>query len=71
MIGLIKKDLLMTIGNLKTLGIIFVAFTLMAINGNGSLVFVPALISIMTMMTTFSYDEYNKSDAYISTLPTQ
>lgn len=69
MIGLIKKDLLMTIGNLKTLGIIFVAFTLMAINGNGNLVFVPALISIMTMITTFSYDEYNKSDAYISTLP--
>lgn len=69
MIGLIKKDLLMTMGNLKTLTIIFVVFILVSINGNGNFLFIPAFISVMTMMTTFSYDEYNKSDAYITTLP--
>lgn len=69
MIGLIKKDLLMMKGNLKIILIIFVVFTLMAINGNGEFSFIPAFISVMVMMSTFSYDEYNRSDAYIATLP--
>lgn len=69
MLGLIKKDLFMIKGNLKTIVIIFLVFSLMAIDGNNNFAFIPAFISVMVMMTTFSYDEYNKSDAYISTFP--
>lgn len=69
MLGLIKKDLLMARGNIKTIIIMLVVFTLVAINGNGNFSFIPAFISIMIMMSTFSYDEYNKTDAYISSFP--
>lgn len=69
MLGLIKKDLLMAKGNIKTIIIILVVFTLVAINGSGNFSFIPAFISIMIMMSTFSYDEYNKVDAYISSFP--
>ncbi len=69
MLGLIQKDLLMVRGNLKTILIIFVVYALMAMNGNGDFSFIPAFISVMIMISTFSYDEYNKSDAYIATLP--
>lgn len=69
MLGLIKKDLLMARGNLKTIVIMLVVFTLVAIDGNNNFSFIPAFISIMIMMSTFSYDEYNKTDAYISSVP--
>lgn len=69
MLGLIKKDLLIAKGNLKTLAIIFVVFTFMGINGNGNFSFIPAFMSVMVMMSTFSYDEYNKTDAFIISLP--
>lgn len=46
-----------------------VAFGLIALQGNDFLYFVPAFISMMMFMTTFSYDEYNKWDAYAVTLP--
>lgn len=69
MLGLIKKDLLMARGNLKTIVIMLVVFTLVAIDGNNNFSFIPAFISIMIMMSTFSYDEYNKTDAYISSFP--
>lgn len=69
MIGLIKKDLLMIKSNLKLVGIIFVVFFIMALQGEVDISFVPALISVMLFMSTFSYDEYNKWDAYAITLP--
>lgn len=69
MIGLIKKDLLMIKGNLKIIAIICIVFTIMSINGNGNFTFIPSFISVMLMMSTFSYDEYNKSDAFIATFP--
>lgn len=69
MFGLIKKDLLMTKGNLKIMAIIFIVFAFVAINGEGNFTFIPAFISVMAMMSTFSYDEYNKSDVYITTFP--
>lgn len=69
MLGLIKKDLLMIKGNIKTLAIIFVVFTIMAINGNGNFAFIPAFMSVMIVMSTFSYDEYNKTDGFITSLP--
>lgn len=69
MIGLIKKDLLMIKGNLKLVVIIFLVFFIMALQGELDISFVPALISVMLFMSTFSYDEYNKWDAYAITLP--
>lgn len=69
MLGLIKKDLLMIKGNLKMISIIFIVFILIALNGNGNFAFIPAFIGVMLIMSTFSYDEYNKWDAYATTLP--
>ena len=70
MLGLIKKDLLMIKGTIKFIGVIAVVYAIMAIyegDYNG-ISFIPALVCIM-MMTTFSYDEFNKTDAYITTFP--
>lgn len=70
MLGLIKKDLLMIKGTIKFIGIITVVYAIMAIiegDING-VAFIPALVCIM-MMTTFSYDEFNKTDAYVTTFP--
>lgn len=69
MLGLIKKDLLMIKGNIKTIIIMMIVFLTISINEGSNLIFIPAFISIMVMMTTFSYDEYNKTDAYITSLP--
>ena len=69
MLGLIKKDLLMTKGNLKTIAILFFVFIFVSTNTEGNFLFLPAFLGVITMMSTFSYDEYNKTDAYITTLP--
>ena len=69
MIGLIKKDLLMIKNNLKLVGIIYIVFFIMALLGEVDISFAPALISVMLFMSTFSYDEYNKLDAFAITLP--
>lgn len=69
MIGFIKKDLLMIKSNLKLVGIIFLVFFLMTLQGEIDISFVPAFISVMLFLSTFSYDAYNKWDAYAITLP--
>ena len=69
MIGLIMKDLLLIKGNLKTAILLFIVFILLAINGNGNFAFIPAFISVMLFMSTFSYDEFNHFDAYAITMP--
>ena len=67
--GLILKDLLLIKGNARYILIFLVIFGLIALEGNDVLYFIPAFISMMMFMTTFSYDEYNKWDAYAVTLP--
>ena len=69
MVGLIKKDLLMIKSNLKMVLIMLVVFFIMALQGEFDISFVPAFISVMLFMSTFSYDEFNKWDAYAVTLP--
>ena len=64
--GLILKDFLLIKGNARTILIFLLVFGLIALEGN---YFVPAFISMMMFMTTFSYDEYNKWDAYAISLP--
>lgn len=67
--GLILKDFLLIKGNARTILIFLLVFGLIALEGNDFLYFVPAFISMMMFMTTFSYDEYNKWDAYAISLP--
>lgn len=69
MLGLIKKDLLMIKSNIKTIIIMIFVFLVMTINEGETFIFIPTFISMMLMMSTFSYDEYNKTDAYITSLP--
>lgn len=68
--GLIKKDLLVVKSNAKILFIVLVALSLLAIKDNSSdiLVIMP-IFSIMMFVSTFSYDEFNKFNTYVSILP--
>ena len=69
MLGLIKKDFLMIKGNSKVLAVVLFVFFLMALEGQFDASFAPTFIIVMLFMSTFSYDEYNKWDAYAITLP--
>ena len=69
MLSLIKKDLLLMKNNLKLIGIMLVIFLFMILQGSYDLSFLPAMISIMLFISTFSYNEYNKWDAYARPLP--
>ena len=69
MVGLIKKDLLMIKSNLKMVSIMLVVFFIMSLQGEFDISFVPPFIVVMLFMSTFSYDEFNKWDAYAVTLP--
>ena len=48
MLGLIKKDLLMSRNTLKLYLIIFVFYIFLALNGNDSLSFIPPLVTSFT-----------------------
>ncbi len=69
MLGLIKKDLLMIKSNLKILVILLFVYGFMTYQGEMSLLFVLPFMSVMIMISTFSYDTYNKWDAYVCSLP--
>ena len=68
--GLILKDLLFTKENLKILAIMIIGFTLIGFTTEGMPIgFYIPMFCIMICISTFSYDEYNKWDAYAITLP--
>lgn len=69
MLGLIKKDLFLIKGNMKTLVILLCVYVVMAFQGQMSLSFILPVMSVILMISTFSYDAYNKWDAYTITLP--
>ncbi len=69
MLGFIKKDLLMIKSNIKILAILLIIYVVMAFQGQMDLSFLLPFISVMIMMSTFSYDSYNKWDAYVISLP--
>ena len=69
MLGLIKKDLLIVKSNMKLLIVMLFVFFIMALQGQFNISFIPTFIVVMLFMSTFSYDEYNKWDAYAITLP--
>lgn len=69
MLGLIKKDLFLIKSNLKILLILFFVYGFMTFQGEMDLSFVLSFMSIVIMISTFSYDTFNKWDAYVITLP--
>lgn len=75
MLGLIKKDLLIVKNNLKLIGIVLTIFFILALQDKFditiALPFIAMiyLFAITLFISTFSYDEFNKWDAYAVTLP--
>ena len=69
MIGFIKKDLAMIKSNFKLLGVLLVIYTIMGLMGKMDISFILPFISVMIMISTFSYDNYNKWDIYSISLP--
>lgn len=67
--GLIKKDFLLVKSNIKVLVVLFIVFGFMTFNGQMDISFVLPFMSVVIMMSTFSYDTYNKWDAYVIALP--
>ncbi len=69
MIGFIKKDLCLIKGNIKTLVILLLVYGVMSFQEGMNLSFLLPIMSVIIMMSTFSYDAYNKWDAFAITLP--
>lgn len=75
MLGLIKKDLLIVKSNLKLIGIVLIIFFMLAVQGNFDITLALPFIAMIYLfvitlfISTFSYDEFNKWDAYAVTLP--
>lgn len=69
MLGLIKKDLLMIKQNLKIFVLVFIIFLGMTIINESDMTFILPFMAVMISISTFSYDNYNKWDAYAVTLP--
>jgi len=69
MIGFIKKDLLLIKNNLAVIGIMIVAFCFLSYYADMDLAFLPAYISTVLFISTFSYDEFNRWNAYAITIP--
>ena len=69
MIGFIKKDLAMIKSNFKLLVGLFVIYTIMGLMGKMDISFVLPFMCVMIMISSFSYDNYNKWDAFSISLP--
>ncbi len=69
MYGLIKKDFLMIKQNLKILMFVFIVFIGTSIINESDMTFMLHFMTVMISISTFSYDNYNKWDAYAITLP--
>ena len=69
MLGFIKKDLLMVKSNMKIFIILLLIYVVLAFQGQMDLSFLLPFMSVMVMLSTFSYDSYNKWDAYAATFP--
>ena len=69
MLGFIKKDLLMIKSNMKIFIILLLIYVVLAFQGQMDLSFLLPFMSVMIMVSTFSYDTYNKWDAYAIAMP--
>ena len=69
MIGFIKKDLAMIKSNFKLLGVLIIIYAIMGLMEKMDISFILPFMCVMIMISTFSYDNYNKWDAYSISLP--
>lgn len=69
MLGFIKKDFLMMKSNIKMIIILLFVYGAMTFQGVMDLSFLLSFMSVIIMISTFSYDTYNNWDAYLVTLP--
>ena len=69
MLGFIKKDLSIIKSNLKIILVLLLVYITLAITDTMDIAFIIPFMSLMLMISTFSYDTYNKFDAYAATLP--
>ncbi len=69
MIGFIKKDLAMIKSNFKLLGVLIIVYAIMGLMEKMDISFILPFMCVMIMISSFSYDNYNKWDAYSISLP--
>lgn len=71
MLGLIKKDFLLLKSNLTYFLVITMVYSLLVIEGSFEISFIMILpfMAVIMFLSTFSYDDYNKWNAYAITLP--
>ena len=69
MIGFIKKDLAMIKSNFKLLAVLIIIYTIMGLMNQMDISFILPFMCVMIMISSFSYDNYNKWDAYSISLP--
>lgn len=70
--GLIKKDIFMLKNNAKYFLIYIVLYSLISLNqseASSSITFILPFITIVMMISTFSYDEFNRWYSYAVTIP--
>lgn len=67
--GFIIKDLLVLKKRVKSLFILLVFFAICEFMGSSDLLFIMPFLIITLMLSTFSYDEYNKWHIYSITIP--
>lgn len=69
MLGLIKKDFLTLKANIKSMIIIFIIYILLSLQTASNIVIIIPIITIMLLIATFSYDDFNNWNSYAITLP--
>ncbi len=69
MIGFIKKDLAMIKSNFKLLAVLIVVYAIMGLMDKMDISFILPFMCVMIMISSFSYENYNKWDAYSISLP--
>ena len=67
--GLIKKDLFILKNNMKSFILLSFIYIACCLNSDGIEAFIIPFMMAMLCISTFSYDEFNKWDAYAITLP--
>ena len=63
------KDLAMIKSNFKLLAILIIVYAVMGLTGEMDISFILPFMSVMVMISSFSYDEFNKWDSYAATFP--
>ena len=63
------KDLAMIKSNFKLLAILIIVYAVMGVTDEMDISFILPFMSVMVMISSFSYDEFNKWESYASTFP--